>query len=441
MNNIKVCKFGGTSMATRESVDRVIDIINADENRKYVVVSAPGKRHGNDVKVTDLLYETVSERMATGRCDASFGKIRERFLALREDFDVDFDVGAELDEIEKNILDGASADYAASRGEYLSAKILAAKTGWKFVDAKDIVKFKNTGAFDAEYTNDTVRKVLSDVEGIAVIPGFYGATDDGEIFTFSRGGSDITGAVVARGTNAALYENWTDVDGFLTADPRIVENPEKIRVLTYAELRELSYMGANVLHPEATFPLKYTKTPINIKNTFNPDAEGTMIVANYDARHENRLVTGIAGHKGFTSINISKSMMNSELGFGRRVLSVLEYEGVSFEHIPSGIDTLSVFVADGEIMGKMERIVEKLREAVNPDSIEIHSGMSLIATVGLGMSEKPGTAARLFGALAAADVNIRMIDQGSSEMNIIVGVESSNYERAINAVYEEFFKK
>lgn len=426
-------------MATRESINRVIDIVSADDRRKFVIVSAPGKRNKYDIKVTDQLYKIVEEQKTTGNFKESFDALKERFVSLTKELGVDFDIISELDNLEKAIANGATASYAASRGEYLSAKLLSAKTGWTFIDAKDIVRFNDCGVFDPEYTNDTAKALLQNVKGRAVIPGFYGANDGGEIFTFSRGGSDITGAIVARATDAIVYENWTDVDGFLTADPNIVENPKQINVLTYAELRELSYMGANVLHPESTFPLRFTKAPINIRNTFHPDHDGTMIVSAYDVTHERRIVTGIAGHKGFTSINITKSMMNSELGFGRRVLSVLEYAGVRFEHIPSGIDTLSVFVADNEIVGKMEKIISRIREAVNPDTIEIHSGMSLIATVGQGMSDRTGTAARLFTALAKSGVNIRMIDQGSSEINIIVGVESSDYERAINAIYEEFF--
>ncbi len=425
-------------MATRESVQRVADIVNADKERRYVVVSAPGKRFSSDDKVTDLLYASYEEYKTNGAVGESFDRIRARFADLIEDIGVDFELQKELDAIELGITKSVTPDYAASRGEYLSAKIFARKMGWAFVDAAELVKFDDDGIFNSEYTDDVMKSKLSKYDR-AVIPGFYGCQENGAIKTFSRGGSDISGAIVARGVGAEVYENWPDVDGFLTADPRIVQNPRQIKVLSYNELRELSYMGANVLHPESTFPLKHTNTPINIRNTFFPDHEGTYIVPKYTSE-DGRVITGIAGKKGFTAINISKSMMNSELGFGRRVLSVLEHCGVSFEHIPSGIDTLSVFVADNEIMGKMERIIDKIREAVSPDTVDIHSGMSLIATVGQGMSERTGTAARLFTALARADVNIRMIDQGSSEMNIIVGVETDDYERAINAVYHEFFK-
>ncbi|NCA66917.1 MAG: aspartate kinase, partial [Clostridia bacterium] len=324
----------------------------------------------------------------------------------------------------------------ASRGEYLSAMMFAEFAGFEFVDAYSIVAFDDNGAYNAEYSNDLVARRLALVKGKAVIPGFYGSMPGGEIKTFSRGGSDVTGAVVARAVKAAVYENWTDVSGFMVSDPRIVENAKIMKQISYRELRELSYMGANVLHPESIFPVRQAGIPINIKNTFRPEDEGTMICANIIS-HE-RLVTGIAGKKNFTSIYIEKSMMNNEVGFARKMLSVLERCGISFEHVPSGIDTMSVVIADSELGSKLEKLLEGIREAVSPDKIEIVGGLSLIATVGHGMSFKPGTAARLFSALSRHGVNIRMIDQGSSEMNIIVAVANEDYEKAINAIYEEF---
>ncbi len=427
-------------MSSAESIERVAKIVLSDKDRRMIVVSAPGKRFSDDEKVTDLLYAAFDEAVETGECKQAFSKIRERFCGLVRELKLDYDIESELNNIEIMINASKTPDYAASRGEYLSAVILAAKIGFEFVDASDFVRFAENGAFNSEYTNDLGAKRLENVK-YAVIPGFYGSFDESkQIKTFSRGGSDVSGAIVARAIKADVYENWTDVDGFLTADPRIVENPKQIKVLSYSELRELSYMGANVLHPESIFPVRYSETPINIRNTFKPEHEGTMIVARYsDNKSDNGIVTGIAGHKGFTSLVISKSMMNNELGFGRRALSVLEQCGISFEHIPSGIDTMSLVIADSEIHNKLERVLNKLREAINPDKIEIHSGLSLIATVGQRMAAKQGTAAKLFTALAQADVNVRMIDQGSSEMNIIVGVETEDYERAINAIYHTFF--
>ncbi|MEG2453972.1 MAG: aspartate kinase, partial [Clostridia bacterium] len=426
-------------MSTAESIERVAEIILSDKDRKYIVVSAPGKRFRGDNKVTDLLYASFDEALETGSCKNSFSKVRERFLGLVSDLKLSVNFNDYLDEIEANINASSTPDYAASRGEFLAAMLLAAKLRFGFVDASDLIRFAENGAFNAEYTNDIASKNLEKCKYV-VVPGFYGSFDNGQIKTFSRGGSDVSGAIVARAVNADVYENWTDVDGFLTADPRIVDNPKQISTLSYSELRELSYMGADVLHPDSIFPVRISQTPINIRNTFFPEHAGTTIVARYeDGCQSDNIVTGIAGHTGFTSINISKSMMNSELGFGRKVLSVLEQCGISFEHIPSGIDTMSLVIADNEIQGKLEKLLNKLREAVNPDKIDIHSGLALIATVGQRMADRPGTAAKLFSALAASNVNIRMIDQGSSEMNIIVAVELGDYEKAINAIYHAFF--
>ena len=433
----KVCKFGGTSMASAITVNQVFNIIESDKDRKYIVVSAPGKRDKNDIKVTDMLYKAFDEAQETGRCDNAFSKIRERFKALVDDLKLDFDLNEMLDSIEKQINTSTTPDYAASRGEYLSARIFAIKTGYKFIDAQDLIKFDSRGALDSEITNDNVKRVLEGVDR-AVIPGFYGIDIDGNIKTFSRGGSDVTGAIIARGVGADLYENWTDVNGFMKADPRIVENPKIIDELTYKELRELSYMGANVLHPESIFPVRQAGIPINIKNTFNPSHKGTMIVEDYNP--DDSIITGIAGKKDFSVLLLEKSMMNSEIGFARKVLSVLEHYGVSFEHVPSGIDTMSFVISNSELEGKLEKILNGIRRSVSVDKITVYKDMALIATVGHGMAKRKGTSATLFGALADTGVNIRMIDQGSSELNIIVGVDNDDYEKAIDAIYHGFEK-
>lgn len=434
--NIKVAKFGGTSMATALNVNQVANIINAEKERRYVIVSAPGKRVSSDRKITDMLYSCYHEVEVNGECKDTFSKIRERFIEMVKDLGLNLDINKHLDEVEAGIIKYRSSDYAASRGEYLSGIIMANRLGFTFVDPADIIKFNETGDFDSEHTNDLVAKALHSIK-YAVIPGFYGSDADGNIKTFSRGGSDVTGAVIARAVNAKIYENWTDVNGFMICDPRIVENPAHIEELSYQELRELAYMGANVLHPESIFPVRYNNIPINIKNTFEPSHVGTMIVA-HRKNDNNTVITGIAGKKGYSIVHIEKSMMNGELGFARRVLSVFEYYGVSFEHMPSGIDTLSIVVADSEISGKADVIIDRLKKTVNPDLVEIITGFSLIATVGQGMSHKTGTAARLFNALAKQNINIRMIDQGSSEMNIIVGVMTVDYENAIKSIYHEF---
>lgn len=434
---MKVCKFGGSSMASSDTIKKVADIIRSDSDRKYIVVSAPGKRHAKDIKITDSLLTAFSESKKGGNVKALLAPIKERFTEIAAGLGVTdkVDLEAIFKEIEEGIVASPIADYAAAQGERLSAMLLAAYLGYEFVDAKEVIRFSDNGVFNAEYTNDVARRLLSKKEYV-VMPGFYGSTSVGQIRTFSRGGSDVTGAIVARAVKAELYENWTDVNGFLTADPRIVENPRKIPELSYRELRELSYMGANVLHPESIFPVRKANIPINIRNTFDPEDSGTMILPGV-LQHD-RLITGIAGKKGFVSILIEKSMMNNEIGFTRRLLSVLENLNISFEHLPSGIDTMTLILADSEIGGKMQELIGGIREAVSPDRLEVQSDLALIATVGHGMAYKPGTASRLFTALSRVGVNIKMIDQGSSELNIIVAVKGDDYERAINAIYEEF---
>lgn len=436
--NIKVCKFGGTSMANKDAISRVKDIILSDSSRRFVVVSAPGKRFSGDEKVTDLLYACYDEKEATGSCKNNFEKIRVRFTDIVKELNLKIEIDKYLDIVEEGINNSVNADYAASRGEYLTALIIAEVLDFEFVDAADIIRFNVNGCFDDEHTNDLVAKKLSIGKG-AVIPGFYGTMPNGTVKTFSRGGSDYSGAVVARGIMADLYENWTDVDGFMTTDPRIVKNPILIDALSYEELRELSYMGASVLHPEATFPLRNTNIPINIKNTFNPSAKGTIISKN-TATSKSRLVTGIAGIKGFTTVQVKKTMMNSEIGFCRKVLSVLELYNISLEHMPTGIDTMSLVIPDSCLKNGVEfDLIEKIRGKVNPDSIYVYKDISLIAIVGHGMSNQTGTAAKVFIALANANINIKMIDQGSSEINIIVGVCTADLEKAINALYHAFF--
>ena len=436
--SITVAKFGGTSMADAKAITKVAEIIKQDKNRRYVVVSAPGKRFSQDHKVTDMLYACYHDLQINGECKDTFEKIRERFKGIVNDLAIDLDIDSYLDKVEEEMYKYDSAEFCASRGEYLSAVIMAKVLGYTFVDAKDIMVFNDNGDFEADLTNEKVKSALANIER-AVVPGFYGGDEEGLVHTFSRGGSDVSGAVIARAVEASLYENWTDVNGFMSADPRIVSNPKPISTLSYRELRELAYMGANVLHPESIFPVRISKIPINIRNTFCPSADGTMIVAELSEEElGKRVITGIAGKKGYSIVYIEKSMMNSELGFVRKVLAVLEYYNISFEHMPSGIDTMSIVIADSELAGKEDVVVERIKKVVNPDHIEIESGISLVATVGHGMSFKPGSAATLVGALAKEKINIRMIDQGSSEMNIIVGIATSDYEKAINAIYQAF---
>lgn len=437
--SLKVCKFGGTSMADGNVMMRVKKIIDSEKDRKYIVVSAPGKRHSDDIKVTDALYNCYKEVSESKSCKKTFPLIRSRFEGIVSELGIDFNIKAVLDETERRILEESSADFTASRGEYLCARIMAVVLGAKFIDAEEVVFFNEKGLPDEQKTYEAIKKAVSGVKR-AVIPGFYGRGYDGRVKTFSRGGSDISGAIVARAVNASLYENWTDVSGFLACDPRIVESPKWIKSLSYKELRELSYMGANVLHSESIFPVRKANIPIQIKNTFRPEDDGTSILPSVYYKPSGSIVTGIAGKKDFTVIFIEKSLMNSQIGFVRKVLSVLEDAGVPVEHIPSGIDTMSVVVESAALRGgKLELVLNGIKEAVVPDTLRVSEDIALIATVGHGMSSSVGTSARLFKAMASAGINVKMIDQGSSELNIIVAVSNDDCEKCIRAIYREFF--
>ena len=437
--DIKVCKFGGTSMADGNIMRRAADIVRADPQRRYVVVSAPGKRFGGDVKITDLLYRCHDLASSGEDFGEIFSRVRARFEGIEKEIGKDVGMRGELDRIEKEIRAGAGRDYCASRGEYLAARVMSALLGWSFVDAKDVVFFSAEGTLDDESYIKAAAALRRYPN--AVIPGFYGSGADGKIKTFSRGGSDISGSVVARAVRASLYENWTDVSGFFACDPRIVSSPECIREVSYQELRELSYMGANVLHSESIFPVRSAGIPIRICNTFRPEDEGTLIVSSARRSRSGGAVTGIAGKKDFTVIFLEKSMMNGEIGFAEKVLGILSRYGVSFEHLPTGIDTLSIVIDDKYLAGGvLEKIVSDIRAEVRPDSVRTHEGIALVATVGHGMANAVGTAARLFRSLSDAGINVIMIDQGSSELNIIVGVDNADCADCIRAVYREFFR-
>lgn len=432
----KVVKFGGSSLASAEQFRKVGEIIKSDTGRRYVVPSAPGKRNDKDTKVTDMLYDCYQTAASGKDITKKIAAIAARYQEIISGLMLDLSLEEEFKVIKKEFENQTGSDYAASRGEYLNGIIMANYLGYEFVDAAEVIRFDEDGVFDAEETNRIMSERLADMER-AVIPGFYGAYEDGRIRTFSRGGSDITGSIVARAVHADLYENWTDVSGFLVTDPRIVSNPATIDAITYRELRELSYMGATVLHADSIFPLRKEGIPINIKNTNRPQDEGTLIVES-TCRLPKYTITGIAGQKGFCTLTIEKQMMNSEIGFGRKVLQVLEENGISFEHMPSGIDTLTVLVHQSEFMEKEQRVISGIHRAVDPDTLELESDLALIAVVGRGMRATRGTAGRIFSALAHANVNIKMIDQGSSELNIIIGVRNEDYERAVKAIYDIF---
>lgn len=433
---IKVAKFGGSSLANSQQFKKVHSIILSDPDRCYIVPSAPGKRNPEDKKITDLLYLCSAHVQQEIPFDDIFNIIEERFKHIVEKLDLTLDLTPYLKQIKDDISNGESADYTASRGEYINGLILSEYLKYDFIDAKDVILFDENGRLNEKAT----KKALQDCFKLhprAVIPGFYGSMPDGKIKTFPRGGSDITGSIVACGINADVYENWTDVSGFLMADPHIVKDPMPIETITYRELRELAYMGAKVLQEESILPVRRRKIPINIRNTNCPEHPGTMIVDRIK-KIKNRKITGIAGKKNFTVIAIEKDLMNSRIDFVRRIFSVLEDNDVTFERLPSGIDTMSIVISDNKLETKLDTILEEIKDQCKPDTLDVYPNMALIATVGQGMIYKPGMAAELFNALYKSHINIRMIDQGSSEINIIVGVENDDFERAIRAIYNTF---
>ncbi|MDE5558644.1 MAG: aspartate kinase [Ruminococcus sp.] len=436
----KVVKFGGSSLADANQFRKVAEIIKSDDKRKYVVPSAPGKRFSDDIKITDMLYKCCELAGSGMDFSEDFQLIKDRYNGIIAELGINMSLDDEFEAIVKELKARPAKDFSASRGEYLNGKILAEYLGFNFVDAGDVIIFDNKGVLMLDDTVKAVRKRLKNLEN-AVIPGFYGRTTEGYIKTFSRGGSDVTGSIIANAVRAEIYENWTDVSGFLVADPRIVENPDVIEVITYRELRELAYMGASVLHEDAIFPVRSAGIPINIRNTNRPEDAGTMIVSDdFDFSRESlsHTITGIAGRKGFSTINIEKAMMNSEKGFGMKVLKVLYDNGVSFEHMPSGIDTMSITVESSQLNLVREKVIAEIRKEVAPDQIEIEDGIALLAIVGRRMKNTRGTVARIFASMAHARINVKMIDQGSSELNVIIGVSEHDLSEAIRRIYDMF---
>ena len=432
----KVVKFGGSSLANAEQFQKVGDIIRSDESRRYVVPSAPGKRFDEDIKVTDMLYGCYDAASKGEDITEKINAIKARYYEIIKGLGLSLSLEEEFKKIDEDFRAQAGIQYAASRGEFLNGKIMAAYLGYEFIDAAEVIVFDENGNFDGDKTHKILSERLENTER-AVIPGFYGAKPDGSIQTFSRGGSDITGSIVAKAVHADMYENWTDVSGFLIADPRIIKNPKPIDVITYRELRELSYMGATVLHEDAIFPVRKEGIPINIRNTNAPEDKGTLIVED-TCRKPRFTITGIAGKKDFASITIEKAMMNSEVGFCRKVLEVFENNNISIEHMPSGIDTMTIFVHRDEFEEKEQDVIAGIHRAVEPDFLELESDLALIAVVGRGMRATRGTSGRIFAALAHANVNVKMIDQGSSELNIIIGVRNHDFDAAIKAIYDIF---
>lgn len=435
----KVAKFGGSSVADGIQLAKLKDIVLADETRRFVIVSAPGKRYDGDNKITDLLYLLKSHIEHNLPYEQVFQVIIDRYVAVAHNLGIKENLNPYFDEIKEALKQNPTADYIASRGEYLNAVLVALYLGFDFINTEGLIKFDNKGRLLAEETEEALKRELSKHKN-GVLPGFYGTNMEGQVKTFSRGGSDITGALVAKAVNATVYENWTDVSGILMADPRIVHNPKQIKSISYKELRELSYMGAGVLHEDAIFPARQANIPINIRNTNDPEDPGTYITSEEEVIRdkEQGVITGIAGSKDFIVIALYKNMMSSERGFVRRILGILDDYEIDFEHIPSGIDTVSVVMAKSQIGNRLEEVLEEFQSRLRPDSMEVFDNISLIATVGHRMTQRPGTSATLFNALAQNGINIRMIDQGSSELNIIVGVENKDFEKAIKAIYQAF---
>lgn len=436
--SVKVVKFGGSSLADAGQIKKAAAIIKSDADRRYVVPSAPGKRFSDDIKVTDMLYACYEKAALGEDFSADFEQIQKRYNDIISELGLELSLVPQFEQIKANLAH-AGREYAASRGEYLNGIVIAAYLGYTFIDAADVIVFSDEGVMQRHETVAKLRERLANEEH-AVIPGFYGKSVSGVVRTFSRGGSDVTGSLVARAVHASVYENWTDVSGILVADPRVVEDPIVIPVITYKELRELSYMGFSVLHEDAIFPVRTAGIPINIRNTNAPEDDGTMIVPDSDTGDDQaiRTLTGIAGKKGFCAVNMEKGMMNSEVGFVRDVLNVFADLGINVEHMPSGIDTLSIIADAASLEGKQEQLLSELRKAVQPDTLEIEPDIALLAVVGRGMRKTRGTAARIFAALAHGRINVKMIDQGSSELNVIIGVNEHDLHQAIRCIYDAF---
>ena len=435
--SVKVLKFGGSSVADADQIRKIKAIVEADPQRRYVVVSAPGKRYSGDSKVTDLLFMLWAQIEHNIPYDALLDTIMKRYTSIEDDLGIDAGIKARFDEIRSNIEKGCTESYIVSRGEFLSAVLISKCLGYDFVDAEGKVLFDARGRLLADETDKALSEALSQHEH-AVIPGFYGSSvADGKICLLSRGGSDVTGSLVARAAGASIYENWTDVSGMLMADPRVVDGPKPIRHISYMELRELSYMGASVLHEDAVFPARMSDIPINIRNTNAPEEPGTIISKNGDDKSP-EIISGIAGKKGFTVISIYKNMMNKEIGFVRRALAIIEDQHVNFDHIPTGIDSLSMVIESSELEDKLDDILAEFRHQLKPDDITVEDNIALIAVVGLRMHRSLGVAARICSALADAGINIRMLNQGTNEINVIVGVEDEDFEKSTRVIYNEF---
>lgn len=435
---IKITKFGGSSVANAEQFRKVKSIIEADPSRRFVVVSAAGKACKEDNKITDLLYLCHAHVQYHVDYHGIFDIIRKRFLDIRDELGLSLDLEKELDELDRSI-PSLSVDELVSRGEYFTSLMMADFLHFPFVDAADVIKINYDGSIDFDSTDENLRFIMKDHDRF-VLPGFYGSSPDGSIKVMSRGGSDITGSILAKCLKADLYENWTDVSGFLMTDPRIVKDPPGIEMITYAELRELSYMGASVLHEDAVFPVKEANIPINILNTNRPEDKGTIILDTIPPEAKDMAITGITGKKGFCALYITKRHMPESVGFCRRILSVFEKYGISVEHLPTGIDSIGMIIQEKYVHNCLYDIIAEIKEKAEPDDIKYIPNLALIATVGRNMSNRIGTSGKLFTALGKSDVNVRIMIQAFNEINILVGVDESDMEKGIRAIYDAFVK-
>ena len=439
---MKVVKFGGSSMADAGQYRKVRDILMADPERKVVVVSAAGKRFSGDHKLTDLLYLCHAHVQYGVDCSPIFEMIANRYIDIRDELGLDLQIEGELKELKARIdAKQVSQEELVSRGEYFSAKLMAAYLGFQFVDAADWIKFNMDGTVNQKESYEKLRNQVLLGYG-AVIPGFYGTMPDGTIHTFSRGGSDITGALAAAALDAEVYENWTDVSGILMADPRIVDDPQAIPEVTYDELRELSYSGAQVLHEDSIFPVREKNIPVNIRNTNDPEAPGTLIQEDFEEDHDpDRFITGITGKKDFSIISMSKKGMTNQVGVLYKVLKVLVRHNISVDYVPNGIDNVSVVLPTKAIEKELYTIMAEIKEEAETDTVEVHHNIAVVAAVGRKMAFRPGISGRLFAALGESGINIRMINQGPDELNIIFGVDNKDFKEAIRVLYNSFVTK
>jgi len=428
-----VAKFGGSSVANTSQFQKVKAIVEAKENRKVIIVSALGKKEKNDSKITDLLYLLHAHLRYSVPYDNVFSMIKNRFCNIKEELQLKIDLESEFNQLAKELNKELSMEYLASRGEYITAKMVAEYLGYTFVDAKDLICFDYSGLVNDKETEKAINEAYQKYHKI-VIPGFYGAYPNGTIKTFSRGGSDITGAIVAKALGATVYENWTDVSGILMADPKVIDNPKRINQITYNELRELSYMGASVLHEETVFPVQEGNIPINILNTNEPENPGTIITENCD--DNSQIITGIAGKKHFTSFTVTKTHNADKLSVLRAVLNVFDKYKVNVEHIPTSIDSFSVVVANSDVEKCIYDLVSEINKNEEVKNIIVDNDISLIAVVGRNMVTKPGISGKVFGIIGNENINIKMIAQGSQELTIIVGVCNKDFEKTIKAVYD-----